>query len=65
MYCLAAGLFLPLEVSDQFYAPTALLPRVWPRAALDPLQKRKMSFPYKESNPNSSAHQTVARLYTA
>jgi hypothetical protein len=64
-----------MEVSGQLHAP-ALPPRkrpaatYWiggwgsPRADLDAVEKRKISFPCRESNSNFSAIQLAARRYT-
>jgi hypothetical protein len=61
-----------MEMSGQIHTPVALYPRemtpdihcveggVGPRAGLDVMEKRKISHPYRESNPDSSVVQAIA-----
>jgi hypothetical protein len=64
-----------MEVSDQLHAPAALPPReraadthwiggwVGPRAVLDPVVKRKIPSPRRESNPKTPIGYHVCFLF--
>jgi hypothetical protein len=56
-----------MEVSGQLHVPVVLtpgkatlVPNVGTRKGLDVMEKRKISFPYRKSNPNSSVVQPIA-----
>jgi hypothetical protein len=65
-----------MEVSGQFHAPAALLPKegapgthwiggwVGSRAVLDAVVKRKIRSPRRESTPSTRIIQPVAQRYT-